>query len=116
VYLLDEGSTLYLYVGRTVSSTELEEWFNVPPHVNPRPAHVSFSGDSHSAMLMKTMIEAVQSLASTQPELVVVWADEPSTAESTKCSLRLVEDSIYGAMSYTDWLCKLHSIIQARMR
>eukprot|EP00918_Siedleckia_nematoides_P058075 GHVU01126609.1.p1 GENE.GHVU01126609.1~~GHVU01126609.1.p1 ORF type:complete len:695 (+),score=115.20 GHVU01126609.1:285-2087(+) len=116
VYLLDEGSTLYLYVGRTVSSSELEEWFNVPPHASPRPAHVSFSADSHNASLMKTMIETVQGQASTQPELVVVWADEPSTAESTKCSLRLVEDSIYGAMSYTDYLCKLHSIIQARMR
>ena len=35
-YLLDEGSTLYLYVGRTVTRMELEEWFNVPPHARPK--------------------------------------------------------------------------------
>lgn len=116
VYLLDEGSTLFLYVGRTVSSSELEEWFNVAPHVSPRPSRVSFSADSHGASLMRTMIEAVQGLAQTQPELVVVWADEPSSAESTKMALRLVEDSIYGVMSYTDYLCKLHATISGRMR
>ena len=116
VYLVDEGSTLYLYVGRTVSGAEIEEWFNVPPHVSPRPSQVSFSADSPGASLMKSLIEATQSLALTQPKLVLVWADEPSSAESTKMSLRLVEDSIYGVMSYTDYLCKLHSTIQGRMR
>ena len=75
VYLLDEGSTMYLYVGRAVSGSEIDEWFNVPPHANPRPTSVSFSADSHMATLMRTLVEALQSShagAACQPELVVV--------------------------------------------
>jgi hypothetical protein len=119
VYLLDEGSTMYLYVGRSVSASEIDEWFNVPPHANPRPTSVSFSADSHMATLMRTLVESLQSShagVACQPELVVVWADEPSTPHSTRLALRLVEDSIYGNMSYTDYLCKLHAAIQERSR
>lgn len=113
-YLLDEGSTLYLYVGRTITRMELEEWFSVPPHA--RPSSVSFNADSHTASLMRTLIENIQATSICQPELVVIWADEPSSADSTRFALRLVEDSIYGTGSYTDHLCKLHTNVQTLLR
>ena len=113
-FLLDEGSTLYLYVGRSVTRMELEEWFNVPPHA--RPSSLSFNADSHAAFLMRTLVEKVQETSSCQPELVVIWADEPSTPDSTRFSLRLVEDSIYGSGSYTDHLCKLHASVQEMLK
>jgi protein transport protein SEC24 len=113
VYLLDDGSSLYLHVGRNCTRVELEEWFSVPPHA--RPPHVTFNAEgSDSARHMLCLIEALQKVAPNKQQLVIVWGDEMTTPASTLFAMRLVEDSLYGNMSYTDFLCKLHASIQTR--
>ena len=48
-------------------------------------------------------------------ELKVVWADEQAqTPDSYRFGIRIIEDSIFGVMSYVDYLCKVHSRIQLR--
>ena len=113
VHILDDGSTLYLHVGRACTRVELEEWFSVAPHA--RPPMVTFNQDSSdTAHYMSKLIDALQAASPYKSQLVVVWADEPATPGSARFAMRLVEDSLYGSMSYTDFLCKLHASIQTR--
>ena len=67
---------------------------------------------SDSARLMACMQDVLQHASPYKQEVLIVWGDEPSTPESARFGLRLVEDSIYGFMSYTDFLCKLHATIR----
>jgi hypothetical protein len=113
VYLLDDGSTLYLHVGRSCTRVELEEWFGVAPHA--RPPHITFNKEaSDSALYMSQLIDLLQSVSPHKQQLVVIWGDEPTSNVSSRFAMRLVEDSLYGNMSYTDFMCKLHASIQAR--
>jgi hypothetical protein len=47
-------------------------------------------------------------------ELKIVWGGEinSSGADVLRFGVRLVEDSIYGCMSYVDHLCDMHAKIQ----
>ena len=75
---------------------------------------MSFQTDSPTARRMAATVDALRAASSIKQELRVVWGDEPQTAHSQRFGMRLVEDSIYGVMSYVDFLCKLHSKIQAK--
>jgi len=111
VYLMDDGSTLYLHVGRSCTRVELEEWFGVAPH--SRPPQVTFNKEtSDTALYMARLIESLQSVSPHKQQLVVIWGDEPTNAVSSRFAMRLMEDSLYGTMSYTDFMCKLHASIQ----
>lgn len=59
-------------------------------------------------------MDALRARSPLKQELRVVWADEPPNATSLRFGVRLVEDSIYGVLSYVDYLCKLHSKIQTK--
>jgi hypothetical protein len=89
-----------------------QEWFGIPAHT--RPAAVTFQGGSSVARRMAGLVDALRAASAVKQELKVVWADESQTPDSARFGLRLVEDSVYGVMSYVDFLCKLHSKIQQK--
>ena len=61
------------------------------------------------------MVDALRAEAVHKGELKVVWADEQAqTPDSYRFGIRIIEDSIFGVMSYVDYLCKVHSRIQLR--
>lgn len=112
VYLMDDGCTLWLYICRSAPHEWLEEWFAVPAH--SRPSHVSFRLASDTACKISSLVEALRAINPHKAELKVIWADEPPSFNSNRFSIRLVEDSIFGAMSYVDYLCRLHSKITSK--
>lgn len=59
VYLLDEGSTLYLYIGRNVSQSRIEDWFSVAAH--NRPSHIKFRHSSDVACKMSEVVDILRS-------------------------------------------------------
>lgn len=63
---------------------------------------------------MCAIVDALRARSPSKQELRVVWADEPPNSTSLRFGMRLVEDSIYGVLSYVDHLCKLHSKIQSK--
>jgi len=63
---------------------------------------------------MASLIESLRAASPNKQEVRVVWADELNSPVALRFGMRLVEDSIYGVMSYVDFLCKLHSRIQGK--
>lgn len=58
LYLLDDGSTLWLYVGRNVPQADIAEWFGLYP--SQRPSTVTFQPSSEAALKMATVIEVLK--------------------------------------------------------
>ena len=81
-----------------------------------RPRHVSFNQHSSNPLTCRiaAIVEALQMRGSFQQDLKVVWADLSSSwsYEYIRFTTRLVEDSVFGAQSYVDFLCKLHTKIK----
>jgi protein transport protein SEC24 len=118
VYLLDEGSTLYLYIGRNVSQSRIEEWFSAPAH--SRPSHIKFRHSSDVACKMSDVVDILRSESINKQgnlfiyyfrisiifvmffyiELKCIWQDEPTNLDTNRFSLRIVEDSIYGKLYF----------------
>jgi hypothetical protein len=81
---------------------------------NARPGTVTFQPGSAISRRMAAAVESLRFTSPSKQELRVVWADEAPTPETLRFGVRLVEDSVYGVLSYVDWLCKLHSKIQSK--
>jgi hypothetical protein len=64
---------------------------------------------------ISNLIEILRTSNYTKGQLKVIWADEPQSFDSVRFSTRIVEDSIFGVLSYTDYLCKVHQQIQTKM-
>lgn len=123
MYLLDDGMTLWLYIGRNMPIDELDELFDPNPIILPpdqRPlTEISFRTDSLTDYSLprriSNIISGLRRDRTNIPDLKILWADAPHNAFLHRFSLRLVEDSIYGNMSYVDYLVKTHAKIQARL-
>lgn len=136
-YVLNDNNILWLYLGKNLPEHDLEDWFNISdgrsagsqspstksnyttaPSVTSsklRPKTITFNKEYSVAA--KQMFNAVELLRFHNPykhELRVVWGDDISSLCFEKFATRLVEDSIKGEMSYVDFLCKVHSKIQAK--
>lgn len=121
IYLLVDNFTMWLYIGRNVPQHQLQEWFGLGigngAYCNgeERPLHVDFQEGSLAADRMKAIVDSVREHSQRKQEMKVIWSGELRDASSNQFNLRLVEDSIYGAMSYVDYLCKLHGKIQRKL-
>lgn len=123
MYLLDDGITIWLYIGRNMPLDELDEIFDPNPAAlppNQRPLNdVSFRTDALTdyslAFRISNIISALQRNRINVPGLKILWADAPIEEFLHRFSLRLVEDSYYGDMSYVDYLVKTHSKIHAKL-
>jgi len=122
MYLMDDGSYIWLYISRGVSEEQLDDWFScldgipfIQRRDKPRPSHMELKidTDEHVNRINK-IIEHIRDNSHTKPELRIVWGGEIATFNSQRFSLRLVEDSIYGNLSYVDYLCKVHSKILSK--
>ena len=114
VYLMDDNDVLWLYIGRSVSQRDLEEWFNVHAHQD-RPSNINFqTQNSDLAKRMENVIECIREKAHHKQDLKVIWAELSSSMrqEYVRFTTRLVEDSVFGNQSYVDFLCKMHSKIK----
>lgn len=60
IYLLDDTTYLWLYIGRNVPSQDLEEWFGLPANSYDRPRHVTFQRGSEYAMRMQAIVETLR--------------------------------------------------------
>lgn len=123
MYLLDDGTEVWLYIGRNVPVDELDDIFEPNPAVlrpEDRPlTEISFRTDGLTdfplPLRISNIISALQKDRVNVPRLKILWADAPHSAFLHRFSLRLVEDSLYGNMSYVDYLVKTHAKIQAKL-
>ena len=56
IYLLDDGSSLWLYIGRNVTPDLLNEWFNLPLNSFEKPNFISFNMNSSEGNLMNNIV------------------------------------------------------------
>ena len=113
MYLLVEGNVIYIYIGRNVRQDILTEWFEFNNgNIYGRPSSLSINANG-AGMKLHSIIEGIRATNSTKFQTIIVWGDN-NTHDNTKFSLRLVEDSVYGVMSYVDFLCNIHSKVQSR--
>ena len=123
MYLLDDGMSLWVYIGRNMPMDELDELFEPnPAHLPPnqRPLmELYFRSDSLTdysiAVRVSNIFSALKRGRRNVPDLKVLWADCPEELFLHRFSLRLVEDSIFGNMSYIDYLVKTHAKIQQKL-
>jgi len=113
IYLLDDGFYIYIYIGRGVPQSLLQELFSLSAH--ERPSHLTIRPHSMLSNRISNLIEILRTSNYTKGQLKVIWADEPQSFDSVRFSTRIVEDSIFGVLSYTDYLCKVHQQIQTKM-
>jgi protein transport protein SEC24 len=111
-YLLDDGSALWLYVGRYVDRERLEDWFSRQDERSP-----DFRPDSRDGARILELVERLRVGSAHVPEVKLVLSDGRSrdprvTKTYNDMCLRLVEDSVFGEASYEEVLVKLHSKIQ----
>lgn len=124
IYILDDGTICWLYIGRAVATELIEGLFNVYNH--DRPSHITLKAETHldpdmdfireHVVRMMAILNELRLESTRMPVMRVIWGDRPSdNGEASRFSLRLVEDSIYGVLSYVDFLCKMHTMIQAKL-
>jgi hypothetical protein len=112
LYLIDDGHILWVYVGRTVSQSQLERWFSnikSPYYSDKRSRLLEFNTNDGEAQRMHNIVAAISRSHVAVPELRFIFADEPASVDANKFQLRLVEDSIYGELSYAEFLCNMHA-------
>ena len=63
---------------------------------------------------MKAALDLIAYNSPYKQEIRYVWGDDTTSVNFEKFATRLIEDSIKGEMSYVDFLCKVHSKIQAK--
>jgi len=119
MYLLDDRSTLYLYVGRNVPAALIDEIMDTSPGNGGlgRKESVTFRLDSELGRRIQLFCDLLRSTNNTKQDLKVVWAElAPNSPVHNKFSARLIEDSNLGLMSYVDYLCNMHIKIQAKIK
>jgi protein transport protein SEC24 len=61
LYLLSDQSAIYLYIGRSVPSDDIYQWFGIDiAHIHHRPKQISFSRDSHTARRMQGVVDIIR--------------------------------------------------------
>ena len=60
IYLMDDSMYLWLYIGRNVSASRLEELFGIRANTFEKPSIVQFCQDSDEACRMNAIVEALR--------------------------------------------------------
>eukprot|EP01038_Epipyxis_sp_PR26KG_P013994 gene13994-18767_t len=92
IYLLDDQTTLYLYVGRGVTQRQMEEVLDISPNSYNRPQHIEFNNNSEIGNNITSFVELLRDNSTHKQELQVIWADMGNNPLVNKFSDRLVED------------------------
>eukprot|EP00049_Salpingoeca_infusionum_P009599 m.162776 g.162776 ORF g.162776 m.162776 type:complete len:824 (+) comp14378_c0_seq10:2-2473(+) len=111
VFLLENGQTLFLWVGRLVSSQLLKEVFDgdsFQTFNTDMTALPSLGGESSSRF--REVVQYVRSTRRFPMPLKVVKQKDPNELHFNRL---LVEDKSNFGMSYVDYLCYLHREVQA---
>jgi hypothetical protein len=118
LYVVDDRSILWVYVGRVMSQELLEEIFNLPAHAPfDRPNDVSIRTSTALGRRIKLFLDLLAADAPYKPEIKIIWAELPPTQNRLlhKFSTRLLEDASANVLSYTDFLCNIHNKIQMKL-
>jgi len=118
LYLLDDRSCLWLYVGRSVPQSVLEEVFELQLSAPfSRSDTTPLCNTSRIGRRINSFVELLRSTSPYKQEMKVMWADQlGNNVLMNKFSVRLIEDSVFGMMSYVDYLCTMHTAIQDKLR
>lgn len=117
IYLLDDLSYFWLYVGRSISQEVLEDLFFIDPsYPVERSETMPLNTGTELGRQAIAFIETLRRSSPYKQEIKVVWSSESSSSPLlARLSVRLVEDSVYGLMSYVDYLCSMHAVIQEKL-
>ncbi|KAF9185975.1 COPII coat Sec23p-Sfb3p heterodimer component [Haplosporangium sp. Z 767] len=109
-YLLENGQCLYLWLGRDVPSQFLLDIFGVSTldEVDPNMRYLPELTNQSSAQL-RTIADYMQQQRAKYLNLMIVRQDRDHELEFSNM---LVEDKNNDAMSYVDYLCAIHRMIQ----
>ncbi|KAF8928335.1 hypothetical protein EDD21DRAFT_383268 [Dissophora ornata] len=110
-YLLENGQAMYLWLGRDVPSQFLMDVFGVATldEVDPNLRHLP-ELTSQTSLQLRTIASYMQGQRAKYLNLILVrQAKDQSELEFAN---QLVEDKNNDAMSYVDYLCAIHRMIQ----
>ncbi|KAF9959754.1 COPII coat Sec23p-Sfb3p heterodimer component [Mortierella alpina] len=113
-YLLENGQCLYLWIGREIAPVFLQEVFGVSTldEVDPSMRQLPELSSRTSSQL-RTIAEYMQNQRSKYLNLIIVRQGKDQV--ELEFSNLLVEDKNNDAMSYVDYLCAIHRMIQTEV-
>jgi protein transport protein SEC24 len=116
ISLIDDGFSMYLYVGRNVAGDVLQDMFGVNGMDGVDTSRVLLQQGSERGRLLLTIVEEMQRDRTVRGDLKFVFAGSPGTSalEAEVMSL-LVDDNTAHEVSYVDFLCAVHRKVQAKV-
>lgn len=112
-YLLDNGRFLYIWCGPSVNPALLEDLTGSPAFHLIDPAHATFAERENE--VSKRVWAVIRTLRACTPQEQVVQLALPHSRAELLFFAGLVEDKSQQAMSYVDFLCYLHKLIQTKI-
>eukprot|EP00933_Yihiella_yeosuensis_P050739 TRINITY_DN48534_c0_g1_i1.p1 TRINITY_DN48534_c0_g1~~TRINITY_DN48534_c0_g1_i1.p1 ORF type:complete len:755 (+),score=105.09 TRINITY_DN48534_c0_g1_i1:131-2266(+) len=114
IYLIDNGSSLRLYVRPEVSEQTLIEAFGVQSLREFASIFLAHSEDSSVTEAVERILGVVQQIRRDRSRLP--WQGLsvalPGTPEESRALASLAEDCVGSEMNYVDFLCHIHKMVQ----
>jgi protein transport protein SEC24 len=113
VMLLDAGSVIYIWVGRSVDSIILTELFGVQELDAHAPPTTLSSGGEVVELIRAAIVELRRDVPFYAPLKIIVSG--PNSFDEKRFLSLLIEDKTKHQISYVDFLCQIHRVIQRKM-
>eukprot|EP01080_Neovahlkampfia_damariscottae_P001291 gene1291-11375_t len=113
IYLLNDTQTIYIWIGKKVSSELLKTIFGVDAWDDIGPmTKLNLDLETKEGKRISEILIEINKNQSTKGRIVIAKAGLPS---ETSFFVRLIEDRSVGSSSYVDYLCFIHKEIQGRL-
>lgn len=114
-YLVENGAYIWLFLGAEVSNVFLKDVFDIHDIAGLTPSEIVLEPEEgHLSERIYAIVEQIRANKSSHPwlPLKVVL---PNTAEESRFFRLLVEDRFADELSYVDYLCKIHKMVQEKL-
>jgi len=113
VYLLDNGETMYMWIGKSAPRSFLQQVFNVSNLGDNDAIHLQLV--EHDNDLSRRVVAIVDQIRSRKASFPIVEVMQQKDILEAQFFSYLVEDRAPTVVSYVDFLCHIHSQIQSKL-
>eukprot|EP00397_Hematodinium_sp_SG-2012_P000693 GEMP01000694.1.p2 GENE.GEMP01000694.1~~GEMP01000694.1.p2 ORF type:complete len:979 (-),score=159.06 GEMP01000694.1:3379-6315(-) len=114
-YLVENGWHIWLFLGAEASNVFLKDVFDVHEIANLSPDDLVLEPEEgHLSARIYAIVEQIRKDKCSHPWLPLKIV-LPNTSEESKFYRLLVEDRYGGELSYVDYLCKIHKMVQEKL-